>query len=48
MRSHTPVGYWMELPIGDLLQWTELCHEIVDEMNRKEEEAWQEARKNTP
>lgn len=48
MQTHTPVGYWMEVPILDLFQWTELCHEIVDEMKQEEDAAWLEAKRNTP
>ena len=48
MRSHTPVGYWMNQPVLDVLGWLDVCAELAEEIRKKEDEAWQATKKNTP
>ena len=33
MQTHTPVGYWADMPIWDFLEWAEVCVELLEEMS---------------
>ena len=53
MRTHTPIGYWWDMPIGQLLEWYVACYDLVEEMDKEAEKeverAWQVAgKRNTP
>lgn len=34
-NSHTPVSFWLQLPLGQLLQWIKDNNEIIKERTRK-------------
>jgi hypothetical protein len=37
MNTSTPVSYWWELPIRELLDWADTCFDMLEEAKRERE-----------
>ena len=33
--THTPVGYWMQLPVRELLQWVDVIAKVQEQDKKK-------------
>ena len=45
--AHTPVDHWMDMPILDMFDWIEICVELAEEQDKKDDEAWQKYQEST-